>query len=103
MLAAARVNIFAIDTPVFDINKLKKLKLSCRRAKQLGFIGKIALHPKQVAIINKEFSPSQKEITCVKEIIAASEKTTGTICVVAGKMIGPPMIKTAKHVLDSIK
>lgn len=102
ILAAARAGIFAIDTADFTISNLEKLQLTCRRAKNLGFIGKVAIHPSQVAIINQEFAPTAEEISQAKDIVTKSEQMQSSIFVIDGTMYGPPMLKIAQQILASV-
>ncbi len=99
VLAAAYGEIAAIDTANFAISDLKLLKMSCRSAKNLGFVGKVAIHPSQVSIINQEFSPTKKEVIQAKTILKNGKQTESSIFIVANKMHGPPMIKAAQRLL----
>lgn len=99
ILAAASSNIYAIDATDFDIYNIEGLNVACKQAKRLGFIGKSAVHPGQIATINRELSPTEKQICEAKSIVASCSDINKSICLIDGKMIGPPFIKAAKNIL----
>jgi len=63
----------------------------------MGFSGMLAVHPDQVETINEGFSPSKQEIAWAANVI---EKYKGGITIIDGEFIGPPMVKTAKRILN---
>ncbi|MGE5340200.1 MAG: HpcH/HpaI aldolase/citrate lyase family protein [Candidatus Omnitrophota bacterium] len=98
--AAAQAKIGAIDTPDFNIDDLDGLNLECTRVKRMGFTGKVTIHIKQTEIVNRVFSPSPEEIAWAQTILEAREKSSDSICVVNGKMVGPPMYHSARQTLN---
>jgi citrate lyase subunit beta/citryl-CoA lyase len=76
VLTAARASgRQAIDGPFTGIQDLKGLEKSARRAARLGFDGKWAIHPDQVAVINATFTPSDAEVKRARDIIEAYEQS----------------------------
>jgi citrate lyase subunit beta/citryl-CoA lyase len=72
LLVAARAHdLQAIDGPFFAIADADGLALSAETARQLGFDGKWAIHPGQIAAINAAFTPSEAEVSRAREVIAA--------------------------------
>jgi citrate lyase subunit beta/citryl-CoA lyase len=71
-------------------------------AKELGFDGKSCVNPRQIDIIHKVFTPSQKEIDYAYRVLAAYQealqKKSGVIAL-NGKMIDAPMITRAERAL----
>jgi len=62
----------------------------------------LALHPKELPLIHKYFSPSKKEIENAKRIIQLyeeSEKNNKGVALFGDELIGPPMVKDAKNLL----
>jgi citrate lyase beta subunit len=100
VVAATRAGIPALDAPYFDIRDEAGLRREIGRARQMGFAGKVAVHPLQVPVINEGFSPSPAEIDGALAILDAVEKSRGQICVVAGRMIGPPAVIAARRTLS---
>jgi (S)-citramalyl-CoA lyase len=98
-LAAARSGLRAIDAPCFEVHDRAALSLEIDRSRRMGFAGKAAIHPGQVEAINRGFTPGDAEVVRAREILAASERSHGEICVVRGEMIGPPGVRAARRLL----
>lgn len=70
IVAAARAaGIDVLDGVTLQFRDLKQCEHDARSAAQMGFDGKWAIHPDQVPVINRIFTPSQEEITRAREII----------------------------------
>ena len=67
----------AIDTVYIDFRNTAGLALEASIAARDGFVGKMAIHPDQVPIINEAFTPSPAEVERAKAIVAAFEATGG--------------------------
>jgi citrate lyase subunit beta / citryl-CoA lyase len=75
-VAAARAaGIDVIDGVTLQFRDLQQCESDARFAAQMGFDGKWAIHPDQVPVINRIFTPSQEEITRAQEIITLYEKS----------------------------
>ena len=75
-------------------------------ARQLGYVGKSAIHPRQVPIFNEVFSPKPEEVTYYNEMIEAfreGEKAGKGAVSFQGKMIDIAMAKHAERVLSRAK
>ncbi|HET9838699.1 MAG TPA: CoA ester lyase [Candidatus Angelobacter sp.] len=74
-VAAARAaGIDAIDGVTLQFRDLEQCEHDARSAAQMGFDGKWAIHPAQVPVINRAFTPTREEITRAGDIIALYEK-----------------------------
>lgn len=71
VLAARTAGVEAFDTPFFAYQDLDGLRRSARRARLLGFDGKTAIHPAQVAPIHEAFTPSEAEVERARQVLAA--------------------------------
>ncbi|MGO1454876.1 MAG: hypothetical protein ACTHVL_01285, partial [Lacticaseibacillus paracasei] len=72
-------------------------------AKRLGFEGMLVLHPKELELVHKYFSPAEEEVEAAKKMVNAfedSEKNGLGVAIVEGKFVGPPLVKNAFKVLD---
>lgn len=70
IVAGARAaGIDVIDGVTLQFRDLQQCEYDARFAAQMGFDGKWAIHPDQVPVINRAFTPSQEEITRAREII----------------------------------
>ena len=74
-VAAARAaGINVLDGVTLQFRDLDQCEHDARSAAQMGFDGKWAIHPDQVPIINRAFTPTQEEIARAREIVALYEK-----------------------------
>ena len=85
--AAASVGIDAIDVPYLDLDDLEGMKAQAQLAKELGFSGKGAVHPKQISALNEVFTPSFEEVAKAQKILAAFEEANTGLVRVDGKLI----------------
>ncbi|MFQ3535185.1 MAG: CoA ester lyase [Aggregatilineales bacterium] len=102
VMHAAAAQLQAIDTLFTDLEDMDGLQADAAFARQLGFTGKLAIHPKQVPIIQAAFTPSESEIAAAERLLAAYKANQAVgIGVFAheGKMVDMPMIKAAQNVL----
>ncbi|MEM2983371.1 MAG: CoA ester lyase [Candidatus Bathyarchaeia archaeon] len=93
-----------IDTPwMIDIQDVDGLIADAKRAKALGFQGKLVIHPSQIKPVNEVFTPSQEEIEQSMRIMQAFEQAerTGTAAVVLdGKFIDYPVVERARRTIE---
>jgi len=75
-VAAARAaGIDVIDSVTLQFRDLELCEQDARSAARMGFDGKWAIHPGQVSVINRVFTPSQEELDRAREILAAYEQS----------------------------
>ena len=84
-----------IDGPYLKIRDQEMLRDYCQRARLLGYDGKWALHPDQVAVLNEVFSPSQEQFDRAWAILDAYEKATEQAT--GAVMFGEEMIDEASR------
>jgi citrate lyase subunit beta/citryl-CoA lyase len=105
-LAAAEAGVFAYDGAFPNINDADGYRREAEGARRLGFLGKSAIHPRQVPIANEIFSPTVAEVSHARQIVdasrVASEKGIGAYTV-NGCMIDAPIVKSAERVLALAK
>jgi malyl-CoA/(S)-citramalyl-CoA lyase len=72
MLVACRAyGLRPIDGPFGDFNDPDGFRAAGKRAAVLGYEGKWAIHPSQIALANEVFSPSEAEVGKARRILAA--------------------------------
>jgi citrate lyase subunit beta/citryl-CoA lyase len=101
-MAAKANGVAAIDTVHVHVHDLKDLERNLQLAKKMGFDGMLALHPKELDLIHRYFSPSQEEILESRQMLALFEEAMNTnqgVAIKNGKFIGPPMVLAARKVL----
>jgi malyl-CoA/(S)-citramalyl-CoA lyase len=75
IVAACRTHgILPVDGPFGDFSDDEGFLAQARRSATLGMVGKWAIHPKQVALSNEVFTPSEAQVTEAREILAAMAK-----------------------------
>ncbi len=102
VLAARAQDVTAVDTPFTSLQE-EGLAADCLRAKALGFDAKSAIHPDQVATINRTFSPSEKEIRNALRIVKRHEEEESMRFSLDGKMVDKPVIERAKSLLEKAR
>lgn len=102
-LCASATGIDAVDTVYLEINDIDGFAEETKHAKLLGFTGKSCIHPSQVPVVHRVFTPDSKlveeSLIIIKEAKKAAQKGIGVI-VVDGKMVDEPIIKKAEKVLE---
>jgi len=92
-----------IDTPfMIDLRDTDALVADARRAKELGFQGKLVIHPQQIEPCNRIFSPTQEEIAKAEKIVQAFKEAeaAGTAAIqLEGKFIDYPVVQRSRDIL----
>jgi citrate lyase subunit beta / citryl-CoA lyase len=102
VLHAKTNGLAAIDTPYTHLDDEDGLRGDARRALTIGFTGKFAIHPRQVAVLHEVFTPTAAEIDYARRLIAAHDahQAAGSgVFAFEGKMIDMPIIRAAERVL----
>ena len=90
----------AFDTVTPDFRNAELLRREAQEARRDGFIGKMAIHPAQVPIINEVFTPEADAIAKSRAIVAAFEANPGKGAVaVDGVMYDRPHLNRAQALL----
>jgi len=98
--AAASVGVDAVDVPYLDLEDLEGMKIQARQARDLGFSGKGAIHPKQIADLNEVFTPSAEEVARARKVVTAFEEANTGLVVVDGKLIEKPVVREMQRILS---
>ncbi len=102
ILAARAAGINAVDSPHMDIGDAAGLARGAELARELGFTGKSAIHPNQVAAINAAFSPSPEQIAWARRVLAlapAGDPARLGAALLDGQLIEAPHLARAGRVL----
>lgn len=105
-LAARAAGVIPIDTVHINVHDLDDFEENVILAKKLGFEGNLILHPKEIEIAHRHYTPSKQEIEDASEMLRLSneaEKMNKGVAVMNGKFIGPPMVIAAKKTLKKAK
>jgi citrate lyase beta subunit len=101
--AARSAGLEAFDTPWFEYKDLDGLEASADRVRQMGFDGKTAIHPSQVPVINRVFSPSGEEIERARRIVELMEQASAegkNVATLGDEMIEALHLKGARRILS---
>lgn len=100
--AAKAHGIVPLDIVHMKVHDLEDLEREMNVARDLGYEGKMLVHPKEIAVCHKCFSPSEEQISWAEEIVFLSEEAIREGRGVAyknNKFIGPPMLKMAREII----
>ncbi len=73
-VAARAAKILAIDAPFLDYKNIKGYEKNIADGRQLGYKGRMIVHPDLVAITNKLYMPAEEDVKWAKEIVKAFEE-----------------------------
>ena len=94
-----------LDTVWVDLGDRDGLEASARTALGLGFQGKMCIHPDQIAVVNRVFTPSESEIAFAERVDAAFAKAEaeGSAAIqLDGKFIDYPIVYRAQRMLKRV-
>lgn len=88
-----------VDGVTVDFRDAERLRADIQQAKNLGFAGKLCIHPAQVAAVNEDFMPQPAELDWARRVLAAAEAAHGAAVQVDGRMVDRPVILRAQTIL----
>ncbi len=101
ILTTARAfGLQAIDGPYAAIRDLDGFRELARRSRLLGYDGKWAIHPDQIAICNEVYSPTQGEFERAEQILAAYTDAAVGAVLFEGEMIDEASRKLATSMAE---
>jgi citrate lyase subunit beta/citryl-CoA lyase len=103
LLAAAAADVDAIDTVYTDFSDTDGLREETAFAIQLGYDGKMAIHPSQVDPINDAYTPAADDVDWAERVMTAKADADAEgrgVFQVDGEMIDAPLIAQAERILD---
>lgn len=102
VMAARAAGIDAIDSPHMDLSDAVGLARAAGQARELGFAGKSAIHPNQVAALNAAFSPTPPQIAWARRVLALApggDPTRLGAALLDGQLIEAPHLARAGRIL----
>jgi citrate lyase subunit beta/citryl-CoA lyase len=101
LFGATAAGVAAIDTVFTDFRDEAGLEREASAAERSGFTAKAAIHPGQIAAINRAFTPGDAAIVWARKVVAAfaADPDAGVIGL-DGKMLDRPHLRAAQRVLD---
>ena len=102
VVAARAAGIEAVDGPYADFKNSDGYRVEATRASVLGFVGKWAIHPSQIAIANEVYSPTQKEVERARKLAKAyaeaEEQGLGAVAI-EGVMVDAASVRILRNVI----
>ena len=103
VMASVAAGVTAYDTVYPDIKNVDGLRAEAIDARRMGYGGKIAIHPDQVAVIHEVFTPSATEVEWAKKVVATFESNPGAgVLSLDGKMLDKPHLVLARRLLARV-
>lgn len=103
IVAACRTHgVLPVDGPFGDFSDDEGFRAQALRSATLGMVGKWAIHPKQIALANEVFTPSDAAVAEAREILAAMEEATAKgegATVYKGRLVDIASIKQAEVIV----
>ncbi len=88
-----------VDGVSVNFNDAVQMRADALRSRQLGFGGKLCIHPHQVASVNAAFLPTPEQVQWAMRVIEAFEGSDGAATAVDGKMIDKPVVEKARRIV----
>jgi citrate lyase subunit beta / citryl-CoA lyase len=101
LLAARAADVAPIDAVFTDFRDNEGLRREADAARRDGFSAKVAIHPSQVEVINRCFTPTEDERRRAERIIAAFEGSTRGAVQLDGVMLDAPHLTQARRIMAS--
>jgi citrate lyase subunit beta/citryl-CoA lyase len=104
LLMAAAAGVDALDTTDIEFRDVAAVERRARASRRDGFVGKLAIHPAQLAPIHAAFSPSGEELEWARRVVAAlaSPASAGAVAI-DGKMVDRPHLRQAERILEAAR
>ncbi|MEV0739827.1 CoA ester lyase [Streptomyces sp. NPDC050549] len=83
-----------------DIRDLEGLAASCAHGRALGFLGRTAIHPRQLPVIEQAYLPTVQEIEQAETIIKAAAEKEGAQALQNGRFIDAAVVTAAQRILS---
>ncbi|MES2665315.1 MAG: L-malyl-CoA/beta-methylmalyl-CoA lyase [Pseudomonadota bacterium] len=103
IVAACRTHgVLPVDGPFGDFSDDEGYRAQARRSATLGMVGKWAIHPRQIALANEVFTPSDAAVAEAREILAAMEDASARgegATVYKGRLVDIASIKQAEVIV----
>jgi citrate lyase subunit beta/citryl-CoA lyase len=94
----------AFDTVDTEIRDVAAVERRARNSRRQGFVGKLAIHPAQVAPIHAAFTPADDELRWAERVLAAFAAAPGAGAVAfEGGMLDKPHARQAERILAAAR
>jgi citrate lyase subunit beta/citryl-CoA lyase len=105
-VAARAAGCIAIDCPFVDFKNLEAFEKSTREGRQMGYEGRMLIHPTQIEPSNRIYSPGPEDVEWAKGVVKVFEEegiAKGMAAVsYNGKMVDTPVYDNARTILTTL-
>ncbi|MEE8406430.1 MAG: CoA ester lyase [Acidimicrobiia bacterium] len=94
---------YPMEAVFMDFRNLDALRIESELARTLGYIGKVAIHPAQIPVINDVFTPSADVVEYQRKVLAAFEEAEAAgeaSIAVDGKMVDYAVARVARTIIE---
>ena len=92
-----KTEVPVFDSPYFNIADVNGLKRETEASARLGFHGKCAIRPAQIAIINEVLTPTEEEVAKARQVLIVNRQGVGSV---DGKMVDEAIARKARLILE---
>lgn len=91
-----------VDGVSVDTQDTGAVRSAATRARELGFGGKLCIHPVQVPIVNTVFAPDPADVAWARRVLAAAADADADAGVLSvdGRMVDRPVVERARRLVD---
>ncbi|MBJ7906542.1 HpcH/HpaI aldolase/citrate lyase family protein [Streptomyces sp. NPDC003656] len=86
-----------------DIRDLDGLAASCARGRALGFLGRAAIHPRQLPVIERAYQPTPAELEEAETVVKAAAAEQGAQALPDGRFIDAATVALARRTLSLVR
>ncbi|TGB14038.1 CoA ester lyase [Streptomyces sp. MZ04] len=83
-----------------DIRDLPGLAASCAHGRGLGFLGRAAIHPRQLPVIERAYLPTPEEVDRAEQILKAAATESGALALPDGTFVDAAVVEGARRTLS---
>jgi len=103
VFAARSVGAVPIDTPHVNVHDIEGLEKHISQARLLGFGGMQILHPKEISLCHRYYTPTEDEYNEANDIVKLyneAQQNNNGVAIMNGKFISPPTYKRALQLIE---
>ncbi|MEV8564187.1 CoA ester lyase [Streptomyces sp. NPDC051322] len=83
-----------------DVRDLDGLAASCARGRALGFLGRAAIHPRQLPVIERAYLPTPAEVRAAEDVVLAAVSEAGALALPDGRFVDAAVVAGARRTLE---
>jgi citrate lyase subunit beta/citryl-CoA lyase len=103
VLAARAADVLAIDTIYTDLTDPDGLLAQAFQARQMGYSGKLVIHPAQIELVHQAFASTDQEVACARRVLEAFEAAEARgdgVIALDGQMVDAPVVARAREIVS---